>query len=151
VSEHAEIHLDLSGIGGLLALSRQRHLNMICAIHFRADFGSERVFSLIAPEEKKQPDKHRMSGSYMGSQLFGEEITYADLVNRVSRGALIKSTRLSKEFDWELYQDQYGESRLPLLMINPKGMVKPFTTENPPEPAAGAIILSLAPENDQPG
>lgn len=144
VSEHAEVRLDLSGIGGLLALSRQRHLNMISVIHFRADFGTERIFSLIAPEEQKQPDKHRVSGSYLGSQLFGEDITYAELVNRVARGEQIRSTRLSEEFDWELYQEKYASTRLPLLAITTKGMVKPFTTDETLEPGPGSIILALA-------
>ena len=46
VSEHADFHLDLSGIGGLLAMSRQRHVNTIAAVHFRGDFGTELYFQL---------------------------------------------------------------------------------------------------------
>jgi NhaP-type Na+/H+ or K+/H+ antiporter len=142
-SEHADTHLDLSGIGGLLALSRQRHLNMLATIHFQADFGARRIFTLTAPADQKATDKFRAGVSYVGNRLFGEDVTYADLVGMVARGRQVKSTRLSDEFDWETYRSKYGASRLPLFMIDPKGLVKPFTSDTELTPTAGSIIISL--------
>ena len=144
VSEHAEIHLDLSGIGGLLALSRQRHLNLVSAIHFQADFGAKRIFSLVSRIDQKNPEKLRLSSSYTGNKLFGEDISYSELVGLVSSGSEVKSTRLSAEFDWSTYQAKYQETRLPLLVINPKGMVFPFTAEQELEPKEGSIVIALA-------
>jgi NhaP-type Na+/H+ or K+/H+ antiporter len=151
VSEHAEMHLDLSGIGGLLGLSRQRHLNLVSAMHFQADFGAKRIFSLVSKIDQKNPEKLRLSSSYTGNKLFGEDISYTDLVSLVGSGSEIKSTRLSAEFDWATYQTKYHESRLPLLVIDPKGLVFPFTAEEELEPKEGAIVIALATSgNDEP-
>jgi len=149
VSEHAEVHLDLSGIGGLLALSRQRHLNAISTIHFRADFGSARIFSLAAPADQKQPEKHRTSGTYLGNRLFSQDVTYSDLVGMVSRGRKIKSTTLRDEFDWQTYQEKYSATRLPLMAIDAKGIVKPFTADNELEPKSGSIVIALVSEEEK--
>ncbi|MCX2980190.1 sodium:proton antiporter [Halieaceae bacterium IMCC14734] len=144
VSEHAEMHLDLSGIGGLLGLSRQRHLNLVSAMHFQADFGTKRIFSLVSKVDQKNPEKLRVSSSYTGNKLFGEDISYTDLVSLVGSGSEVKSTRLSAEFDWATYQTKYRDSRLPLLVIDPKGLVFPFTAEQELAPKEESIVIALA-------
>ena len=150
VSEHADLRLDLSGIGGLLAMSRQRYVNVISAVHFRADFGADRIFSLTAAADKNKADKHKVADSYQGNKLFSDELTYADLVNMVAKGRQLKSTTLTEEFDWVKYHDKYEHSRLPLFLIDSKGIVKPFTTGVTLKPAVGSIILALMTEDETP-
>jgi hypothetical protein len=147
VSEHADNHLDLSGIGGLLAMSRQRHLNVIAAVHYRADYGSDRIFSLAVTDNNKT-DKHKAIDSYQGGQLFGKDITYVELVNKVARGQIVKSTKLTEEFDWDTYQAKYKDTRLSLFEIDTKGRVKPFVVDNMPTPTVGSIVLALEPEDE---
>lgn len=148
VSEHADTHLDLSGVGGLLAMSRQRYVNAIAAVHYRADFGADRIFSLVAPAEINQADKHKASGSYQGNLLFGDDVTYSELVRMVSKGRQVKTTTLTEEFDWDTYWEKYGESRLQLFVIDAKGIAKPFTANNDLKPAIGSIVLALAAEDE---
>lgn len=149
VSEHADIHIDLSGIGGLLAMSRQRHVNAIAAVHFRADFGAERIFSLVAASDLNKSDKHKAGDNYQGGKLFGEDVTYFELVNKVAKGHELKSTSLTDEFDWATYQTNYEHSRLPLFMIDAKGRAMPFTAEQSLSPEAGSIIIALEVEVPQ--
>lgn len=143
VSEHAEIHLDLSGIGGLLAISRQRHVNTIAAVHFRADFGQDRIFSLVAASDLNKADKHKSGDSYQGEKLFGEDVTYFELVNTIAKGGQLKSTTLSSEFDWQTYQDKYQQNRLPLFLIDSRDRVLPFTAANLLDPQEGELIIAL--------
>ncbi|MFA7553056.1 MAG: sodium:proton antiporter [Spongiibacteraceae bacterium] len=143
VSEQADTLLDLSGIGGLLAMSRQRYINVISAVHYRADFGADRIFSLAAAADRNQLDKHKASGSYQGSKLFSDDMTYGDLVSMVVKGRQVKSTTLTEEFDWNTYMEKYEKTRLPLFLIDSKGRVKPFTTDNNLTPAVGSIVLAL--------
>ncbi|MFT5693131.1 MAG: NhaP-type Na+/H+ or K+/H+ antiporter [Oceanicoccus sp.] len=143
VSQFADIHLDLSGIGGLLAMSRRRYVNVIAAVHFRSDFGRDRIFSLAAAGDKNKTDKHRVADSYEGSQLFGEGITYSELVNKVAAGYEVKSTTLTEEFDWAIYKSKYGQLRLSLFEIDPSGRIRPFTVNGDITPSVGSIILSL--------
>lgn len=143
VSEHADLHLDLSGIGGLLALSHERYVNVIAAIHYSADFTEQRVFRLASSGDRRKADKHTVSGSLQGSQLFGDKITYADVLGAVSRGGVIKSTNLTEEYQWESYCENYGISRMPLFCVDTKGFVRPFTAEKSLQPAVGSTILAL--------
>lgn len=148
VSEHADSHLDLSGIGGLLAMSGQRYINVISAVHFRADFGVNRIFSLGTPTDNNQSDKHKASGEHQGNKLFGSDVSYSDLVQLVAKGRQIKSTTLSEEFDWDTYMEKYGDTRVQLFLIDPKGVAKPFTDNSDFKPGVGAIILALSAENE---
>ncbi|WP_116367251.1 cation:proton antiporter [Parahaliea mediterranea] len=146
VSEHAEIHLDLAGVGGLLAMSRQRYVNVIAAIHYRQDFGPRRIYRLASDLSRRQSEKHQVTQGYRGSQLFGEEITYGDVIRRINRGWEIRSTRLTEEFSWEQYRVKHGEHCLPLFVIDGKGWITPFTAEDTLEPTAGCTVLALLPD-----
>jgi NhaP-type Na+/H+ or K+/H+ antiporter len=146
-SEHAEAHLDLSGIGGLLALSRQRHLNYVAAVHFRNEFGGQRIHTVTAPADEKVTGKRRAADTYAGNRLFGEDVSYADLVSAVMRGRKVTSTTLSSEFSWESYQHEYGRERMPLFVIDRQGFIQPFTVEAELHPGKGAEIIALEREN----
>ncbi|WP_101759519.1 sodium:proton antiporter [Oceanicoccus sp. KOV_DT_Chl] len=143
ISEHADIHLDLSGIGGLLAMSRQRYVNVIAAVHFRADFGSERIFSLASSLDNNKTNKHKVGGSYHGNPLFGKEATYTELVNKVGRGGELKSTTLTEAFTWDMYLDKYQQTRLFLFEIDKKGYIRPFTAEGDLRPTVGSVVIAL--------
>ncbi|GAB3285736.1 cation:proton antiporter [Parahaliea aestuarii] len=147
VSEHAEIHLDLAGVGGLLAMSRQRYVNVIAALHYRQDFGPRRIYRLASDLSRRQSEKHQVTQGYRGSQLFGEEVTYGDVIRLVNRGWEIRSTRLTEEFSWEQYRVKHGENCLPLFVIDGKGWVTPFTAGESLEPTAGCTVLSLLPDD----
>ncbi|MBR9910997.1 MAG: sodium:proton antiporter [Gammaproteobacteria bacterium] len=144
VSDHADLHLDLAGIRGLLALSRQRYLNVISTVHYSADFGADKIYSLVTYADKNQSEKHKSSSSYQGRKLFSEDITYVDLISLVTKGKRIKSTPLTREFDWATYRKKYSGSRLPLFLIDAKGLATPFTIDAELKPGEGAIIIALA-------
>ncbi len=146
VSEHAEIHLDLAGIGGLLGMSRQRYVNVIAANHYRQDFGSHRIFRLASDLAMRKPEKHQVTQGEQGSQLFGEEVTYGEVTRLVNRGWEIRSTGLTEEFTWQDYQARYGSDCLPLFLIDGKGWVTPFTAGGALKPGPGNTVLALAPE-----
>jgi len=143
VSEHADIHMDLSGIGRLLALSRQRSVNIVSAIHFRSDFGNDKIFRLSVSGENNKSDKHRMGSSYQGLTLFGDGITHLDLASFINKGFQMRSTKISEEFDWPQFEKKYQHSRLPLFAINAKGRITPFTSDKPLNPDNGSTIIAL--------
>jgi len=148
VSEHAEIHLDLAGVGGLLAMSRQRYVNVITAIHYRQDFGARRIFRLASDISMRKAEKHQVTQGYQGSQLFGEDVTYGEVMKLMNRGWEIKSTRLTEEFGWEQHRVEYGEECLPLFVIDGKGWITPFIAGGDLTPTAGCVVLVLAPEDE---
>lgn len=146
VSDHADTHMDLSGIGNLLAMSRQRYVNMVSVIHFRSDFGADHIFRLATNGDKNVVDKHKMGSEYQGKMLFGEKTTYSEVTGLIDQGRQIKSTKLTDEFDWEHYKAKYEASRLTLFEISAKGVIKPFSTDVALQPSVGSIILALETE-----
>lgn len=147
VSEYADLHLDLSGIGNLLALSHQRYVNIIAAIHYSADFGESKVYRLASTVDSRGAEKHSLASSFQGGQLFGEDITYAVLLGKISEGYTIKSTTLSETFNWERYKEKYSASRVPLFILESKSSIKPFLAGSNPSVQQGVTIISLAKPN----
>jgi len=144
VSEHADIHLDLAGVGNLLAVSHQRYVNVITALHYSADFGERHVFRLASSTDLRSSEKHTMSSSFQGGQLFGSDISYAGLLGRVNQGWTIKSTTLSESYGWEDFLDKHEGRRIPLMSIDSKGIARPFVADKQFSFQSGTTILSLA-------
>ena len=113
------------------------------AVHFRNEFGSQRVYAVTAPADEKAAGKRRASGSYIGNRLFGQDVSYADLVSAVLRGRRVTSTTLTDEFSWEAYQHEYGEERMPLFVVDKQGVIRPFTGEDDLQPGKGSEIIAL--------
>ena len=144
VSEHADYHLDLTGIGNLLALSHQRYVNVISAIHYSADFTERNVFRLASSSDMRIAEKHSVSSSFQGGQLFGNEISYGDMLGKLSQGYRIKSTTLTDTFTWANYVGMYKGDRLPLFTVDAKGVVRPFLVGKNPSINNETTIISLA-------
>lgn len=144
VSDYVDTHLDLSGLRGMLALSRQRHVNQMSVVHYRADFKDKHIYSLMNTRENSQLEKHRLSINFSGRTLFGKDIGYFDLVALISRKMRFRSTTLTDEFDWQTYQQRYAEKRLPLVVISENGIATPYTVDQSLEPQEGDTILALS-------
>jgi voltage-gated potassium channel Kch len=46
ISDHADRYLDLSGIGNLISLSGRANFDVLTAMHFKREFGSEHLYEL---------------------------------------------------------------------------------------------------------
>lgn len=146
VSAHADRHLDLMGIGRLLAMSRRPALNTLASMKYASEFGRQRVFTLRTSEEKDESEKARMGESYHTQRLFGGDVTIQKLASLLGQGAEIKSTRLSDSFTIEDYREHYGNDAMPLFGINPEGRLRPFTDEAEPEVGHGWVLVALLPK-----
>jgi len=139
LSEHAEVYLDTSGLGRVLALTADEHLNELACTRFKAYFGPKRAFALrVSPTEK---GRKSVSGGNHWS--FGERANFVEMSRRVVRGAEIRQTSLSETFGFEQFCAKYGERATPLFAIDPKGRVEVFTDEIHFAPKAGWVVLAL--------
>ncbi len=143
VSEHADRHLDLVGIGRLLALTPHGDQNALAATHYRMEFGPGHIFTISTKGKKEQPKKMEASKKRTGQQLFGEEVTFAKLASRLSQGNDIRSTRLTESFGFEDIQQASNGAFIPLFAVDPRGDIHVFTVEAPPEPTKGWTLISL--------
>ncbi|MDH5358790.1 MAG: cation:proton antiporter [Gammaproteobacteria bacterium] len=142
VSEHADRHLDLIGLGQVLTLTPQKELNALAGLRYRAEFGSNHVFFLLTEKEDKEGTS-RTNISHNAKILFSSEVTFSKLASLVSQGAGIKQTKLSDSFDFNDYQQQYGKRATPLFAITNKGTLHFFTANKKLIPEQDCTIVSL--------
>ena len=149
-SQHADAHLDLVGLGHLLALSPSGEMNTLALMRFRHELGHQRIFGLASGQESRRTDKHRTSLEHRGNQLGSETLTYAKFASQLSLGAELYSTTLTDGFSWDDYRALHGERATLLFVRDDSGWVHVVTPESTLKPAAGWTLLALIqPETQQ--
>lgn len=148
VSEHADRHLELSGIGKLMSMSGRANLDVLVALNFRPLFGPQNVYELPTSGEGDMPDKHRISDRYRGTRLFGSDMNYNKLAGWLNKGAEIKSTTLTETYDFYSYMAANRDRCILLFAMDPTGRLRVFTGEADLEPQADWKVISaiLPPE-----
>jgi NhaP-type Na+/H+ or K+/H+ antiporter len=149
VSEHADRHLDLVGIGRLFAMSRRPALNALACTRYKNEFGTNNVYSLQTAEEKGAPEKQVIATHFAGSRLFGENVTHTMLASLIGQGAEIRGTQLSETFDYASYREKYGKGLIPLFALDGRGELRVFYVGGELEPAPGWTVVSLLPPEDE--
>ncbi len=149
VSDYSERHLELIGLGNLLAISHRPGLNELACVRYRYEFGRESVYTLPQREEKAH-EKHQISGEAGGRMLFGGRYSINDF-EQLLEGAKVRRTEITNEFTFDDYQATYPE-RLILFMIDAGGKLRFPTGEPRVAVAPGTVISALVPDGgDQNG
>ena len=143
VSEHADRHLDLVGIGRLLAMSSRRELNTLACVRFRPEFGKDRVYFLRNVGADKGRGGNDFSQPLQAPHLFGKDLSHDDINQWLDEGWVLKQTRITEEFEFSDFLSQYSESPLPLFAITDKGRLRIATGLDKLEPKAGWTLTSL--------
>jgi NhaP-type Na+/H+ or K+/H+ antiporter len=143
MSDHAARHLDIATFGTVLIMSPYKQLNPLIAYHFEYTLGKDKVWSLTNNEQSARPS-HQVSEQYAKKlTLFDEGVTYGYLASAIARGATVKTTRLTEEFTYKQYEQQYGLRATPLIAINSEGKSFTFVNGNSLEPKANWRVISL--------
>jgi NhaP-type Na+/H+ or K+/H+ antiporter len=144
-SPHGERHLDLTGIGRLLALSTHRERNSLACVHYRQEFGREKVYRLRNLTPQENTDRMALSGNLLAPPLFNEEMTHGRFAEMLGQGWRIKSTRLSATFDWPHFIEQYGSNTVLMFGVEEKGTLRVASTKRELEPKPGWLVIALVP------
>ncbi len=144
-SQHAELNLDLTGIGRLLAMSVRREMNSLACMHYRAEFGRERVYRLrvLAPEESG--NRAAFAGSLRSRALFGNDMTHTRFSELLAAGWRIKANALTVAFDWPAFVAQHGADTVLLFGIEPGGKLRVASNRRRTEPRSGWTVIALVP------
>lgn len=145
ISEHADRHLDLIGIGRLLALSHHESINASAVMRYRLEFGKDNVFMIRAKPEGKTPERMKLPSQRTGEMLFGDDVTYAGLAATLSLDGRIHTTKLTAEFDFQtLVGDEKKEVTL-LFAIDPENRLHLFTDLRQPKLDIGWQVTYMSP------
>ncbi|WP_028630301.1 MULTISPECIES: sodium:proton antiporter [Pseudomonas] len=150
-SQHAEAHLDLVGLGHLLALSPSSELNALACMHFRHDFSAQRRFTLPSGNESRRSDKHRTSDTVRGRPLGNQALTYPQFASYLSKGADVRTTTLTATFGWSEYQALHGDRATLLLALDPRGWTHLAGQPLDFTPEKDWTLVSLIETEAQPG
>ncbi len=144
VSKHADQHLHLIGIGHLLGMSMNRHLNTLAAKKYAAEFGKKNIYTLKPNVDKnKDSEKHLSTIDFRGNILFGGK-TYAQLASILSQGGVVKSTLITEEFTFKNYLEKHQGSVVPLFAINPQNkQIKIFYQGNEFKVPSQWVVVGL--------
>lgn len=154
MSERAETEMNLAGIGGLLALTPNRELNLLAGRNFLREFGQQRLFRMRARVRKRgttakaAEESAQAAEKLHGRVLFAEDAVFTAMAARVRAEHAIRATTLSEEFSWDDWQREHAEA-LPLFAIAPDGKVEVFAVGDQgleaPEVGPGWKILAWMP------
>ncbi len=134
--------LKLDGIGRLLALTSNNEVNALAVMHFKPEFGSAGVYQL--PFHTVNERRENVARDLRGRLLFQADAHFGELTRRAAAGAVVKATPLTREFDYRAYQALYGQSALPLFLIDPAThRLSIFATDAALTPQPGQIVVSL--------
>ncbi len=147
VSEYAERHLDLTGLGMLLAVSHRPELNELACMTYRYEFGREAVYT-IRLEAESGHDKHKISGEAAGRVLFGGEQSVEDLLQAIASGSKARTTEITESFGFEDYRQKYPD-RFVLFVITAAGRVRfPLEIADMSVPP-GSRVTALVPADEK--
>jgi len=144
MSESIMDKLRLDGIGRLLAVTSNDEANSLAVLHFDGIFERENLYQLPFSLENKGElfsPKH-----LRGRFLFGDEIYYSYIRNRFFHGAIIKSTKLSDEFDYNSFQSHYMNNAVPLFYTTEQKELIIVSSDKVIEPRNGWTIIALIDE-----
>ena len=143
VSEHAENHMDLTGISNVLAISPYRQLNTLATFHYLDLFGKGHVFGLSDGDTDLRAS-HQFSEKFKETRmLFGEKVTFAMLASQLSQGANLRTTQLTAAFSLDDYRSQHGSRLLILFVISPQGNISPVTAGQEIKAEEGYELISF--------
>jgi NhaP-type Na+/H+ or K+/H+ antiporter len=143
VSMHVDRHMNLAGIGRMLALSPNESENIAAAMHYRMEFGRNKVYVLQSRPGERLEEEMKFPFQRRGNVLFGSEVTYGFLADALAGGGKIKTTKITDKFTFEMFESQSGQQILPLFMIDAKERVLVKGENNKVHPEPGWAIISL--------
>jgi len=141
VSSYAERHLDLTGLGNLLALSHRPGINELACVKYRYEFGRESVYTVKHHSESSH-EKHQISGEAAGRVLFDGERSMDDLFAMVKSGFATKTTEITDSFRFSDYLEQHPD-RVVLFITKADGRVSFPLGKNDINISEGSKITSL--------
>jgi NhaP-type Na+/H+ or K+/H+ antiporter len=136
--------LELSSIGRMLALTGNHEINSLACVHFGRQFSRSEVYMLGSGRKKAPGRDGETDEEVQGRHLFGDGVTYAKLLELRDAGAEVRLTKITKEFSFEDWQAEHGETAQPLAVIGDDGTVMFYlANDRNPTPKPGQRLMGL--------
>ncbi len=144
-SQHAHNYLDPTGLGRLLAMSTQREMNSLTSVHYREQFGRDKVFRLRNLGADQSSARDAFANRLLAPALFGEKMTNSRFQGLLDQGWQLKSTTLNENHRWSDFCRVWGDDLVLLFMITDKGVLRMAASDRQLDPKPGTSITALVP------
>ncbi|MEZ6134541.1 MAG: cation:proton antiporter [Pirellulaceae bacterium] len=144
LSEHMQEELDLSGIGKFMAATPNDEVNTLAAMEYMHLFSRENVYQLAA-RSKAHGRWQTIPENRRGRSLFQSDLDHRYLDALFERGAMVKSTTLTKNFTLEKFRLEHGQDAIILFAIEADGRLRVRTVQGTFEPGAAARVIAIVP------
>ena len=71
-------------------------------------------------------DREKLVAELKSNMLFGADASWSKLASLIGQGAVIKSTSLSDEYDFETHTAKWGKAAISLFALDEKGKLQIF-------------------------
>jgi len=143
VSNHADQHLDMSGIGYLLALSEYPEINLLACQHYRTELGPRAIYSIATENQPSVSARSNYAHSAKTRILFGTDVSLQRLMEMFNHHAKIHKTLLTGHYDFQHFLVDHQQDAIPLFAIKPNGSIDFFVEDNEISPKPDWVVVSL--------
>ena len=150
VSRYADRHLELVGLGNLLALSKRADLNELACLRYRYEFGRNALYTLPMKSETEKSEKHQVTGQSAGQVLYGGEHSVEDIQALAGSGMEPRTTELTDTFGAAEYLEKYPD-RFILFTTDGDGRLRFPLEAGETKARPGWRITALAPADKKEG
>jgi len=147
VSDHADRHLDLIGIGHLFAMSMDKELNTLSEIQYRHEFGEQKIYRLKFSDEKVKSERQDKTSNFQSQWLFGKDVTYTKLASMLSKKARIKITNITDSYTYAQYKAD-NKQFVPLYTLDKEGKLHVITNKFDNEIPRDRRLVALVVEDE---
>ena len=144
VSEHADQHLELIGIGHMLAVSEYQEINQLACQRYRTEFGRQAIYAIQTETSLTSGNLSHFTMPLAGRTLFGENINIKKLQTMLNNGGKIHKTLLTEQYNFQQFLQDHPQDTIPLFAITTNGAIKFFSMDNQITPKSNWTVVSLA-------
>jgi NhaP-type Na+/H+ or K+/H+ antiporter len=149
LSEHADRHMTLTGIGRMLGLAPYESINMAAALHYRMEFGRNNVFVLRSGSEKYLGTKKKAPVKRAARLILDGTLSYGDLIALLKKGGEIKTVSYADEQSYEKLLQRHGAREvLILFFIDDSGRIYLNNERESLVPEEGWSLIALLPSGE---
>jgi len=146
LSDHVLDEIPFTGIGKLMAMTPNEEANSLALFHFNEVFDREETYQINRNNDDEEGSRDMLPKHLRGRGLFGNEVDLDYLNTMYSRGAIIKSTPLTKDFNYEKYKAYYNNKLVSLFAVTKDKRLIVNSNDMKFEPLPGQTVISLVEE-----
>ena len=147
LSEHAHHELELNRYTALIAATQNDAYNTLVCTDFGPEIGRNNVYQI--GNRVGTSEKHSLSFTIGGRQMFEDGLEYFELASRMRRKWEFRSTTLSDEFTWDEFTAKQHPDAHTVLWVEPNGEFTINAVDIDDVPQPGDTVVQFAPAREQ--